>query len=227
MTCEFAHYDGAYVLGALSPAERSEFQAHLKGCDECTRATLELAGLPGLLARVPQDVLESASDDVDAETMLPALMRKTQVIQRRRMWTVIGTAAAAVVIAGGSLAFGLASHDDDRSSAQPTPSVSATGKPMVRIGSEPMSANVALTTVAWGTRVDLSCSYPSHSYGSGEPGYAMFIRTRDGKVEQVATWRAEPGKTMRLAAATAEPRKEIASVEIRTAAGEPVLKTVS
>ena len=33
MSCELAHDAGAYVLGALSPAERSAFQAHLAGCD--------------------------------------------------------------------------------------------------------------------------------------------------------------------------------------------------
>ena len=31
MTCRFAHLDGAYVLGSLSPAERLEFETHLPG----------------------------------------------------------------------------------------------------------------------------------------------------------------------------------------------------
>ena len=47
MTCRFAHLDGAYVLGSLSPAERLEFEAHLPGCAECSRGVRELAGLPG------------------------------------------------------------------------------------------------------------------------------------------------------------------------------------
>ena len=29
MTCEHAHLDGSYVLGALSPAERQRFEQHL------------------------------------------------------------------------------------------------------------------------------------------------------------------------------------------------------
>ena len=52
MSCPFAHDDAAYVLGALSPAERLEFERHLGRCDDCTRAVRELAGLPGLLGRV-------------------------------------------------------------------------------------------------------------------------------------------------------------------------------
>jgi hypothetical protein len=50
------------------------------------------------------------------------------------------------------------------------------------------------------------------------------VRDRDGKVEQVATWRALPGKTMHLDAATATSREDIASVEVRTADGQPVLQ---
>ena len=36
--CPFAHDDAAYVLGALSPAERLEFVRHLATCDECSRS---------------------------------------------------------------------------------------------------------------------------------------------------------------------------------------------
>ena len=58
MTCQFAHLDGAYVLGSLAPAERLEFEAHLPGCAECSRGVRELAGLPGLLAQVDVADLE-------------------------------------------------------------------------------------------------------------------------------------------------------------------------
>ena len=51
MSCEFAHHDGAYVLGSLSPADRSAFERHLAGCADCALGVRELAGLPGLLAQ--------------------------------------------------------------------------------------------------------------------------------------------------------------------------------
>ena len=51
MSCEFAHDDGAYVLGALSPAERLAFERHLAAAPSAP-ARSELAGLPGLLGRV-------------------------------------------------------------------------------------------------------------------------------------------------------------------------------
>ena len=63
MSCEFAHSDAAYVLGALAPADRLAFERHLAGCAECTRAVRELAGLPGLLGRVDASILEHPPAD--------------------------------------------------------------------------------------------------------------------------------------------------------------------
>ena len=49
---DYASWDGAYVLGALSPADRRAYEEHLRDCDECVRSLSELAGLPGILGRV-------------------------------------------------------------------------------------------------------------------------------------------------------------------------------
>jgi anti-sigma factor RsiW len=229
VSCEFSHDDGAYVLGALSPSERSAYQAHLAGCAECTRAVQELAGLPGLLGRVPADVLEAPADEPLPDTLLPGLVRQARRTQRRRTRMAVGAAAAAaLIVAGGSLAVGLAIDDRGSDTAAPTTETTSapTGEAMEPVGPEVMTANLALTSVAWGTRLDLTCSYPPPSGGWGESeewAYVMVVRTRDGHVEQVATWRALPGKTMQLAAATATSRDDIRSVEIRTTTGDPLL----
>ena len=53
---KFAQWDAAYVLGALSPAERREFEEHLASCPHCQAAVSELgrharsAG-PGIASR--------------------------------------------------------------------------------------------------------------------------------------------------------------------------------
>ena len=39
---------------SLSPTDRLEFERHLPGCERCRRSVAELAGLPGLLGRVPR-----------------------------------------------------------------------------------------------------------------------------------------------------------------------------
>ncbi len=57
--------------------------------------------------------------------------------------------------------------------------------------------------------------------------YGLFVVNRDGSAEQVGTWSALDGRTMRLTAATAARRADIASVEVRTTDGRPVLKLVA
>jgi Putative zinc-finger len=52
MTCERIHDSGPYVLGALSPAERDAYEAHLATCDECQAEVDVLSPLPALLALV-------------------------------------------------------------------------------------------------------------------------------------------------------------------------------
>jgi len=83
--------------------------------------------------------------------------------------------------------------------------------------------------VLWGTKLDLVCSYTGGGeYGTPPPqAYAMFIHTRDGRVQEVATWKAVPGRTMRLEAATATSRTDITSVEVRSENGKPVLELSS
>lgn len=50
--CEYEQDGGAYVLGALSAAERTAYERHLMVCPVCRETTAELAILPDLLARL-------------------------------------------------------------------------------------------------------------------------------------------------------------------------------
>lgn len=224
--CGRAHLDAAYVLGALSPEERLEFERHLPGCPACRRAVGQLAGLPGLLAQVSPEVLESEPEPVPA-SLLPALVRQARRERVRRRW-LTGAVAAAVVLAvgGGSVAVVHGLDDEPVPSASPTQR-SAPAEDMRPVGQDSMAASVSLTTVGWGTRVDLTCSYdaPGTEYGEPTaPTYSLVLRSVDGDVEQVATWRGLPGKTMTLEGATAWLRDDIASVEVQSADGRPVLE---
>ena len=233
MSCEFASRDGSYVLGALSPAERLEFEEHLATCAECARAVRELAGLPGLLARVDPAVLEEpALDDPVPETLLPALMRAVRRTRQRRVLATCGLAAAAVVVAVVPFAV-VGSQDDRTPSAANPPSASSSVAPhelrMAPVGHAPVRARLAFASVAWGTRLDLSCTYApadenEHYDLPRTVTYGLFVTTREGTVEQVGTWRSVRGRTMRVTAATAATRADIASVEVRTANGHPVLQ---
>ncbi len=161
MTCEFAHDDGAYVLGALSPAERQRFEQHLATCDECSRSVRMLAGLPGLLARVDANLLE---DPPDAEpppaTLLPTLVREVRRTRTRRtlLATGIAAAAAAVVVTGSLAVSGVLGSDGSPSAAPPA--VTPTGQAMRPVGEERVRSSLAFESVAWGTRLDLTCTLP-------------------------------------------------------------------
>ncbi len=230
MSCEFAHDDGAYVLGALSPTERVAFKQHLAACDECSRSVAALAGLPGLLARVDAGVLEEPSVDELPATLLPALLGEVRRDRRRRTLTTIGLAAAAAVVAA-AVPIGLGQLGDEP--APPAgPSVSESEDPvaplpMDRVGEVPVTATVSLEEVTWGTRLGLTCTYDPASVGYDLPpeaDYELFVTTRSGRVEQVGSWRSVSGREMQIMAATAATAAELASVEVRTVDGRVVLR---
>ncbi|WP_457205277.1 anti-sigma factor family protein [Nocardioides sp. P5_C9_2] len=233
MSCPFAHDDGAYVLGALSPGERLEFEKHLATCDECGRSVRDLAGLPGLLDRVDARVLEHpAADPPLPATLLPALTREIGRGRRRRAYTMAGLAAAAATVAALSFPVVASLTDDDAPPTTPSAgSSSSPGSvetlPMVPRGDVPVEATLGLEQVAWGTRLLLTCSYEPSSVEYALPpevDYLLFVRTRDGRTEQVGSWRSISGTTMQVPAATSVARDEIRSVEVRTTTGLVVLR---
>jgi hypothetical protein len=57
MTCQMMMSLGVYVLGAADAEESRRVEAHLPGCPECRAELAMLTPLPGLLARVPEDLV--------------------------------------------------------------------------------------------------------------------------------------------------------------------------
>lgn len=227
--CPHAHEDAAYVLGALSPEERTGFERHLPTCATCARSVRELAGLPGLLARVPVETLDPGQSTPPVpDTLLPGLVRRVRRAQRRRTWVTAGLAGVAAAVIVAAIGFATLGDDGGPPTAAPTAGAPSTAAPapLRPVGDEPISGWVSLTPVGWGTRLDLTCSYADASGDYADPSwstYVMLVHTADGEVEQVASWKALPGKTMHLSGATAADRDDITSIEVVTAAGEPVL----
>lgn len=227
----YGHYDAAYVLGALSPGERQEFEAHVAECERCRRAVAEIAGLPGLLARLdPAEVEhdEPAPQDAGADpvpdTLLPRLLAEVAREGRRRRtraFTLAAAAAAAVAAVSVGVTAGLGAGPDP---SAPT-AVDTPARRMTQVGQDRLAAKVAMEPVAWGTRLSITCTYAAPRYAdTGLPTYTMVVRTRDGSEEQVASWRAVAGRPTTVTAATAARPAEITSVEVRTTKGDPVLR---
>lgn len=236
MRCQHTLLDGAYVLGALAPGERRDFAEHLEGCVQCSTSVRELAGVPGLLAQVNLADLEAlpAPPQVPS-TLLPTLVRGARRSHHRRMALVAAVAASVTAVVVGALAVDGALDDEVTARpAQTSVTQTPTGVPMLALGPTPVSAEILVSSVPWGTRLDLTCSYESEAgspygdsgYGaSSAPEYALVVRTRDGRTDEVATWRGLPGRTMQLSAATATPRSDIEAVEVHTADGTIVLRS--
>jgi hypothetical protein len=226
-TCPHEHEDGAYVLGALSPEERLAFERHLPGCDSCARSVRHLAGIPGLLARVPVEILDPEQPPVPVpETLLPALVREARRSQRRRMWITGGLVAAAAAVAIGAV--GVSTLGDDGShSSVPTAAPTARAQQLhPLVADAPISGWVSLTQVGWGTRLDLTCAYTPEDgdwKDHAPPMYTMYVTRTDGTVEQVASWKGLPGKSLHIVGATSADTADIEDVEVRLADGRPVL----
>ena len=226
MTCPYTTWDGAYVLGSLSTSDRREFEGHLAGCDACSRSVRDLAGLPGLLGRLEPEVFDEGDPEPVPDTLLPRLVDAMHRGQRRRTWLTAGLAAAAAVVVtmGGVVVL------DHAGSGTPeaAPTTAATSSPttdnltMKAVGTDPMTATVAVTSVGWGTRIDLTCTYPHPSGGWEAGAYALVIHTTDGRTQRLATWNGLPGATMELPAATHTREPNIKSVEVTRIDGTPV-----
>lgn len=227
--------DAAYLLGALSPAERARYEQHLGTCDACRRSVAEVAGLPGVLRHVSLDAVRAIDHDGDEiddaasgppPSVLAGALRRAEVEERRarrtralRWASALTTAAAAAVV--GVLAFA-GPGPDDPAPAEPPPSARLDLEPL---GDSGLTAAVNLRDVAWGTKIQLECAYPD-GQGGEDVAYSLVVHDDDGDTEQVATWNAVPGRELTIDAATAVRGDDIALIEVRAPDGTPVLRTV-
>lgn len=206
----YRQWDAAYVLGALSATERLEFEQHLASCQECSAAVAELAGVPGLLAKVPES--EVGADWPVAPDLLPPLARAVHRHRIRSRLLAVGTAAIAAA-AAAVLVIVLPLGQSD--STAPV----AREATLSQVVASPLHADVQLFSLDWGTKIDMTCRYSAAS-DSGYPApavdYAMYVTDDGGHSSQVATWGAAPGSTVTLSAATSLPVDAIRSVDVRS-----------
>lgn len=232
MTNGHAHYadwDAAYVLGSLSPAERREFETHIESCERCQVSVAELSGLPGLLGRLDAGrafELLSETDDSPAgdTTPIPPMpadlvsrIERREATRRSRLRTrwVLGVAAAAVVAGAIAIPVSIASA--------PHPTLTTA---LSQVVSSPLSADVKLTTVGWGTKVEMSCHYrdiDSEAPSTTRWDYALWVVQKDGTASELSSWSAANNSTVNLTAGTAVPVAQIASLQVRSVGDGSVL----
>lgn len=218
---EYAQWDAAYVLGALSPTQRLEFEDHLAGCPLCAEAIGELTAIPGLLGKLPaEDAFAMISTDADGgyshspepapAGIVAGLAARVRRRRRARNWT-IGLVGVAAIAAAILLPVTL--------NAPAQPAVTAS---LQQVALSPISANIQLSTAPWGTNIALTCHYradastpPSVKYPSGGR-YALYVIDQTGATSRVSTWSAGPGATVQVAGSIDTPVAAIKRVELRS-----------
>ena len=151
---------GAYVLGALAPADRSMLDQHLTSCQRCREELAALAGLPALLRRIPPadaaklcgepSAENSMSVDVPEQSLASMLGRVARV-RRRRSWL---TVAAAVLIAATTAALGLQAWPRTAPVSAPVGGPGAA----IAMGFSPVTraaVTVRYSARAWGTQMEI------------------------------------------------------------------------
>ncbi|GID95502.1 anti-sigma factor family protein [Amorphoplanes digitatis] len=209
MRCDHEHDDGAYVLGALSPAERAAYERHLATCSFCREAVADIAVLPGLLGRLDAAEFEKllAPDLLppppSRRTSVPDLVmaaQSTRRQERRRVrWRVLGSALAAACLAlvvGVGTVFWMGRGVVDPSVTGPTVAMTPASDRV------PVTANINLTGAAGGTKINLVCFYNRGNEESEPYRIRLMAYGPNRESEQLGSWVASPGKEFTMSGVT-------------------------
>jgi Putative zinc-finger len=247
---KFAQWDAAYMLGALSPADRREYEEHLASCSACQAAVSELAGIPGLLAQVsPADaaMLSMAVDNktghgetatataTEAELMEttatetklieagPPRSLLPKMIKKARTRRRKMLAAVAGIATAAVLVIGGVAIATGLIPLRPD------NPQRVAFSQVVPSSIMAVADVipgSDGTQIKVECTYAEVNDprpGGGHDEYSIFVVDRSGHSEEIKEWPATPNKLMRPSGTTPLRLSQIADLEIRQSDTNEVL----
>ncbi|GAA1589096.1 zf-HC2 domain-containing protein [Kribbella sancticallisti] len=218
MSDPYREWDAAYLLGALSPKERRDYEEHLKTCPECSAEVASLAGVPGTLKVLPDD-RAMATIAATPPNLLPGLVRKVQ--RERRQWrfrlaAVVAGVAATAAVAGGVVTGSLTDDTPQGDTVVLTQTVASK-----------LTADARLVDEPWGTTIEISCRYDELATPSERArGYELYVTDEAGKATLLASWTAAPGTTVKPATTTKLHRNQIKGLDIRGAESGRILLAV-
>jgi putative zinc finger protein len=225
---KYVTWDAAYVLGSLSSAERREYELHLETCYRCRAAVAELSGMPALLAMLDVEDVRALDSEHEPPPLRPEVLESVldKVRWRRRRSRLL--TSAAVGLAAALLAVGLviAVQPSIVGLQTGTTQTAAQQLPMTEVTHTPFSATVALNDFAWGTRIDMACSYGQWG-GEGPPpsNLGMVVVGHDGNKTQIATWLGLANATALPSGNTPMHVSDIAAVQlVATDSGQVLLE---
>ncbi|GAA0213147.1 zf-HC2 domain-containing protein [Saccharothrix mutabilis subsp. mutabilis] len=203
MSCTHTVALGAYLLGALDPAERSAFEVHLRTCAVCRRELVRLAPLPGLLAQVDVDDLDVPFDDpAPAPELLPLppprpeTTRSAEPSARRRGLVLAGVGVLVVaLVAVGVLVLAPRDRDPVRLSAAD----SGTG----------VTATADLVAKEWGTELWLTVQNAPKGKRC-----KLVVHDRAGRAEIGGWWGTDHPEDARIPGSTSFPVDQIERLDV-------------
>jgi hypothetical protein len=219
MSCPITVRLGVYALGAADAEERALVESHLATCEACRAELARLKPLPGLLARVPVNLLRADPPPVGLHGRAPGarITRAGTAPGRKaragagRWRSVVGVAAAAVLgaVGGFRLAQPAASHQAASHQAANSPPAAITLS-----GANPVThvrVTVKLTGTSWGTSIQvLAWGLPLN-----QP-CRLIVRSRTGGTEVAGAWDAWRTGLISVPASAGWRPADISSLQVAT-----------
>lgn len=204
MSCARTVALGAYLLGALDPAERSSFERHAQGCDTCRREMVRLAPLPGLLGQVRLSDLELPFEDPAPDPDLWPLPPEPEPeppaahgSARQRRWPVLVGAGVLVVLVALGVAVVPRLVGDDAVTWHAADAASG------------VVASADLVRRSWGTELWVS----TENMPKGAR-CKLIVHDRDGRTEIGGWWGTDHPDDERVPGSTSFPVDRIERLDV-------------
>jgi putative zinc finger protein len=233
VTCAHTTTLGVYLLGALEPPDRSEFESHLAGCGTCRTELVRLAPLPGLLHQISPEDFEDGLPPAPAEP-LPVTVSDPQPVTEpvpvpsppvvvplpaepprrpRRYWQAAAAGIVLILVIGGIFGWQALRHD--------TPPAA---EGVVWTGSDPntgVGADVRLVDREWGTEFEIKVH--------GAPpdrGCYLVVYDHYGNREVTGWWKTNHDPNDAIPASSSIRRSKIEKLEFKLDDEQTVVLTI-
>jgi hypothetical protein len=207
--CEHEISVGAYVLDALEPDEQLLMQQHVHECPVCSAAVQELEGLPRLLAGVPtpgETPIAPAPSEFAFERFRRSATAVAAPPRRRGRWRWAVASAAAALVIGGAVATGVA--------------VTATVAAPETVEAVHNGVHVVATYLPATTGTDVTVALDGIPMGQQCELVAV---SRSGREEVAGSWTVTSAGTYQWSGWVAMEDEDVATWEVRTADGRPLV----
>jgi hypothetical protein len=214
MNCPITVRLGVYALGAGDEAERVLIESHLATCQACQEELTLLEPLPGLLACVPVELIQTDSPPARLPGRVP-VARITRAGKTRagkvrtsagRLRGAVSLAAAAALGAAGG--FWLAQPGArPQAASSPPPAITLSGaNPATHV-----RVTIRLVATSWGTSIQiLAWGLPLSQRCE------LIVRSRTGGTEVAGAWDAWSTGPVNIPGSAAWLPQDISSLEVAT-----------